>query len=579
MTPEELQKVVHQSILQLSPNSEIAAEDVKIERPKDRSHGDWATNVAMQFGKRIGYTSPRDFATALVKILQVHEAITAVEIAGPGFINITLGSGALAKVVDNVLEQGDNYGRSALLVKNGDRSKINIEFVSANPTGPIHIGGVRWAAVGDSLARILAFNGGEVEREYYFNDHGSQIDKFAASLLAFAFAFPTPVDGYGGEYIGEIAAEVQKIVQISKPALKIDADGEYDSMWYKEQAPQQMEAFRKHGVELMFPLIKQSLEDFGVHFDVFFHEQSLYDDAKVEAAIDKLDALGYIYNEGGAKWVATSKFGDDKDRVVIKSNGEEAYFAADIAYYLDKRSRADRAIYMLGADHGGYVGRLKAVARAFGDTDDNITIMIGQLVSLVRGGEVQRMSKRAGTIITLEDLVDAVGVDAARYSLVRSSSDTPLELDLELISSHRNDNPVYYVQYAYARTRNIARNVQKLLPNVVENVSKRQYNLELLSDHSENGLLAKLAEFPAVVAHAGQTLEPHRVARHLEEIAAAYHHWYAHVRVLDNITTDNLATGDFDVETATARFALNEAAAKVLEVGLGLLGVSAPERM
>jgi arginyl-tRNA synthetase len=522
-----------------------------IERPNDRAHGDWSTNVALKFGKRLGYASPRAFAEALVAKLEGNCAFDALDIAGPGFINFTLNSAAAAAIVADVLTKGESYGLSDALAG----ESINLEFVSANPTGPLHIGGVRWAAVGDALARILISQGAKVEREYYFNDHGTQIDRFAASLYAAARGEDTPEDGYAGVYIAEIAAEVVKLA--GGNAMEVS-----------------LEDFRRLGVEIMFPLIKQSLNDFGVHFDTYFHEQSLYDSGAVQKAIETLREKGEVYEQDGALWLATTKYGDDKDRVVIKSNGEEAYFAADIAYYLDKRQRASKAVYMLGADHGGYIGRLYALAQAFGDqVHTNIEIMIGQLVNLVKDGVPVRMSKRAGNIITIDDLVSAVGVDAARFALTRSNTDTPLELDIDLLASHKLENPVYYVQYAYARTRNVLRNYNAVASETFEDgkdLLASSVELGLLNTDSDEELFANLSIYPGVLSFAASELAPHKVTRYLEDLAASYHKWYATSRVVGEGISDELSK---------ARLSLNLAVSEVLKSGLNMLGVSAPERM
>ncbi|XCB30692.1 arginine--tRNA ligase [Arcanobacterium hippocoleae] len=557
MTPEELSAFIQKTLSSAAANGEIslAAQDipseVKVERPRSREHGDWATNVALQLAKKAG-TNPRALAETLIGRLLENPGIAKAEAAGPGFINITLDSRAAGELARTILTQGTQYGRSNA----AQGKKVNLEFVSANPTGPVHIGGARWAAVGDSLARILEAVGQKVTREYYFNDHGAQIDRFSASLLARARNREVPADGYGGQYITDIAARV------------LAENPEADLTAMDDSAAQ--EFFREHGVNMMFGEIKQELRDFRVDFDVFFHEDSLHESGAVTAAIKRLEDSGMIYEKDGAKWVRTTDFGDDKDRVVIKSDGEAAYFAGDLAYYLDKRSRgADYAIYMLGADHHGYIGRMYAMARAFGDTagkGENLEILIGQLVNLVQDGQPVKMSKRAGTIVVLSDLVDAAGVDAARYSLVRAAMDTTLEIDLALISSHSNDNPVYYVQYAHARTCSVDRNAAE------HGVTRDDFDPGKLDTAADGELLAALAKYPEVVAQAATLREPHRVARYLEDLAAAYHAWYAKSRVTPR--------ADEEVNPVhQARLWLNDAAGQVLANGLGLLGVSAPEKM
>jgi arginyl-tRNA synthetase len=527
---------------------EIAADDVTLERPRNRDHGDWASNVAMKLGKRLGL-DPRAFAADLATALAATEGVAAVDVAGPGFLNITLDAAAAGALAKSIVEQGEHYGEGDLY----PGVTINLEFVSANPTGPIHLGGTRWAAVGDSLARLFSAQGAEVTREYYFNDHGAQIDRFARSLLAAHRGDPTPEDGYGGDYILDIAARVEAVYDGDLSALR----------------PEEAEdVFRSVGVTLMFGDIKASLHDFGVDFDVYFHEDSLHESGAVERAVARLRELGHIYEQDGAIWLRTTEFGDDKDRVVIKSDGEGAYISGDLAYYLNKRERGfERNLIMLGADHHGYLKRLMAMTAAFGDEPFvNLEILIGQMVNLVREGEAVRMSKRAGTVVTMEDLVDAVGVDAARYALVRSSADSALDIDLDLLTKRTNDNPVFYVQYAHARTKSVARNAAEA------GVTRDAFDASLLTHETESILLAALADFPRVVRQAAELREPHRVARYLEDLAGSYHRWYDACRVSP--------FGDEEVtDLHRTRLWLNDATGQVLRNGLGLLGVSAPERM
>jgi arginyl-tRNA synthetase len=519
---------------------------VTVERPRNPEHGDYASNLALQLGKKVG-VNPRELAGWLAEKLTAAAGIASAEVAGPGFINMRLEASAQAVVVSNVIDAGDEFGHSDALAG----LKVNLEFVSANPTGPIHIGGTRWAAVGDALGRLLSTQGAAVEREYYFNDHGAQIDRFAASLVAAAKGEPTPADGYAGTYIAEIAAQV---LQKSPDALNLPE-------------PNMHETFRRIGVDLMFDHIKQSLHDFGTDFDIYTHEDSMHTSGRVDQAIARLRETGNVYEKDGATWLRTSAFGDDKDRVVIKSDGKPAYIAGDIAYYLDKRQRGfDLCIYMLGADHHGYIARLKAVAAAFGEDPATVEVLIGQLVNLVRDGQPVRMSKRAGTVLTLDDLVDAIGVDAARYSLIRSSVDTPIDIDLALWSSASSENPVYYVQYAHARLSALARNAAELglIPDTA--------HLELLGHEKEGVLLRTLGEFPRVLKTAATLREPHRVCRYLEDLAGDYHRFYDSCRVLPQ--------GDEDpTDLHTARLALCQATRQVIANGLTILGVSAPERM
>ena len=519
---------------------------VIVERPRVPEHGDYASNLALQLGKKVG-ANPRELAGWLVEALAQADGIASAEVAGPGFINMRLEASAQAMIVNTVIDAGAHFGNSDALAGH----KINLEFVSANPTGPIHIGGTRWAAVGDALGRLLSTQGAEVVREYYFNDHGAQIDRFASSLIAAAKGEPTPADGYAGSYIAEIAAQVLKK---APDALNLPDT-------------EMRETFRGIGVDLMFSHIKQSLHEFGTDFDVYTHEESMHTSGRVDQAIARLRETGNIYEKDGASWLRTSAFGDDKDRVVIKSDGQPAYIAGDLAYYLDKRQRGfDLCIYMLGADHHGYIARLKAAAAAFGDDPGTVEVLIGQMVNLVRDGQPVRMSKRAGTVITLDDLVEAIGVDAARYSLIRSSVDTAIDIDLALWSTASNENPVYYVQYAHARLSALARNAAEL--GLIPDTG----HLELLSHDKEGALLRSIGEFPGLLKTAASLREPHRVCRYLEDLAGDYHRFYDACRVLPQ--------GDEQpTNLHTARLALCQATRQVIANGLAILEVSAPERM
>jgi len=525
-------------------------ETTTMERPRNPEHGDYASTLALQLGKKVG-VAPRELAAKLAEELGRRPGIKSVEIAGPGFLNIRLDAAAAGLLARDIVLAAGEYGHTDTLA--GQR--INLEFVSANPTGPVHIGGVRWAAVGDALSRLLRAAGATVGTEYYFNDAGSQIDRFAKSLYASAKGEPVPEDGYAGAYIDEIATAV---LNAAPDALNLDPE-------------RAVEIFRVEGVKLMFAEIKASLDEFGVHFDTYFNEKDLHDRGELQMALDRLREQGHIFEADGATWLRTTEFGDDKDRVLRKSDGDWTYFAADCAYYLDKRERGfDRVVIMLGADHHGYIGRMKAMAACFGDDPDrNLEILIGQLVNLVRDGEPLRMSKRAGTVVTLEDFVEALGVDAARYALARYSSDSQIDIDIELWTRATRDNPVYYVQYVAARTANVARNAADVGLTRGEPAG---FHPELLSHEKENDLLKALGEYPAVVATAAELREPHRVARYLEEVAGAYHRFYDKCRVLP--------LGDEPItDLQRARLWLNDATRTVIANGLALLGVSAPERM
>ena len=550
MTPADLAELLRDTaaavLVEHGLDAAAIPATVTVERPRNPEHGDYATNLALQVAKKVG-ANPRELAGWLAAALAGAEGIASAELAGPGFVNLRIETAALGALVADIVSAGAGYGRSGLL---GGRN-INLEFVSANPTGPIHIGGTRWAAVGDALGRLLSTQGAQVVREYYFNDHGAQIDRFVNSLIASAKGQPAPEDGYAGAYIADIVKQV-----LAKAPTAMDLPD-----------TEQRETVREIGVDLMFTHIKSSLHEFGTDFDVYTHEDSMHSTGRVDQAIAQLRANGAIYEKDGATWLRTTEFGDDKDRVVIKSDGQPAYIAGDLAYYLDKRQRGfDLCIYMLGADHHGYIARLKAAAAALGDDPDTVEVLIGQMVNLVRDGQPVRMSKRAGTVITLDDLVEAIGVDAARYALIRSSVDTPIDIDLALWSSASSENPVYYVQYAHARLCALARNAADL------GLQADTAHLDLLSHDKEGTLIRSLGEFPRVLQAAANLREPHRVCRYLEDLAGDYHRFYDSCRVLPQ--------GDEDPgELHRARLALCEATRQVIANGLGILGITAPERM
>jgi len=550
VTPADLSAAVRAAVQSAVDDGELAVavpESVKVERPKVREHGDYATSVALQLAKPAG-RPPREVAELVAARLRGADGVSRVDVAGPGFLNVTLDSAAQGELARTVVTAGATYGHSDLNAGH----RFNLEFVSANPTGPLHLGHVRWAAVGDALGRVLEATGAEVVREYYFNDAGVQIDRYALSLLAAAKGEPTPQDGYGGAYIGDIAAQV---LQDHPHALEL---GHAEAV----------ALFRREGMALMFAEIRRSLADFGVHFDVYFNEKDLHDKGELDAALKRLTEAGHVFEQDGATWLRTTTFGDDKDRVLIKADGDWTYFAADCAYYLDKRERGfDKVVIMLGADHHGYIGRYKALVAAYGDDpEDNFEILLGQLVNLFKDGQPLRMSKRAGTSVTLQELVEAIGADAGRYALARYSTDSTIDLDLDLWSRRTSDNPVFYVQYAHARVASLLRNAAEL------GVDKGELRPELLGHEREGDLLGALGEFPRVVATAAELREPHRVARYLEELAGTYHRFYDACRVLPR--GDEEAT-----DLHRARLWLVEATRVVLANGLGLLGVTAPDRM
>ena len=525
-----------------------------LDRPKNREHGDYATSIALTLAKTANL-QPRTIAELIVKTLNDEKllspaGISKVEVAGPGFINITLDVANQGSVVIDILRLKEKFGTSSVL----SGKKINLEFVSANPTGPIHLGHTRWAAVGDSLGRVLSAAGAEVVREFYINDRGNQMDLFGESLRAAALGQPRPENGYHGEYIIDLAKQITS------------ENSDFVSM----EESKSIIAFREAGYKLQLKLQKNVLDSFGTHFDVWFSERSLYENNFFDHTLDKLKSNGHVYEQEGAVWLRTTDFGDDKDRVMIKSDGSFAYFASDSAYYISKRERGfNLCIYMLGADHHGYVGRIKAIAACAGDDQDkDVEALIGQMVKIIEGGEELKLSKRAGTIITLEELVEKVGIDAARYTLIRYPTDTPMVMDVDLLKKNTNDNPVYYVQYAHARICAVLRNAKDLGINFGNDF----YAPELLVHQQERELIGLLAEYPRIVASAAQMRQPHRVARFIEELAAQYHRFYNDCRVLP---MGDEKPGKLNSTRAT----LSQATAQVIHNGLDLLGVSAPEKM
>lgn len=551
MTPAELSSAITHALTVLVDGGRLSVavpDDISVERPRQSGLGDYATNVAMRLAKP-ARKAPREVATLIAGELEQNPQIDHVEVAGPGFLNITLQAAAMGGLAGTVIEAGTSYGANQTM----SGQKINLEFVSANPTGPVTLPSGRWASVGDALVRVMRASGADVTAEYYFNDAGSQIDRFAASLYAAAQGRPAPEDGYQGEYVGDVARAVVSDVPDVLEQSESDA----------------LETFRKRGIEKMFAAIRATLENFGVRFDVFFNERELHTSGGVDKAIDQLRAKGYIYDKDDAVWLRTTDFGDDKDRVLVRSGGAPTYFAADVAYYINKRERGfDKALLILGADHHGYIGRMRAMAACTGDDPDaTLEILIGQMVNLVRGGEAVKMSKRAGNFVTLDDLVDAVGADAGRYALARSSMDSTLEIDLDVWTRKSNDNPVFYVQYAHARLASLSRHAADL--GITRGDS---YDASLLTHEREVALLGVLGEFPGVVSAAAELREVHRIARYAESLASAYHKFYDTCRVLP--MGDEPAT-----DLTTARLWLCEAARVVLANALGLLGVTAPEQM
>ena len=560
MTPAQLSTLVVDSLTALVDDGRLALPDgvpaqVTVERPRQKEHGDYATNVALQLAKRAG-TNPRALAEELAERLRADAGIAAVDVAGPGFMNITVEAGAQGRIAAEVVAAGAAYGRTGTLAG----QKIDVEFISANPTGPLHLGHTRWAVLGDAIARVLAAAGAEVTREFYINDRGVQMNHFADSIVASALGLPKPENGYAGGYVDDLATEVGA----AHPGI------------FELPADERRAAVRAAGYQVQLALQQASLERFNTHFDVWFSELSLHESGSVPDTLQRLQDLGHVYTQDGALWMRTTDFGDDKDRVLIKSDGELTYFASDTAYYLDKRARGfDTCLYLLGADHHGYVNRLRAMAACVGDDPDaTLDVMIGQLVKILRDGEEMKLSKRAGTIVTLDELADVVGVDPMRYSLARYPADSPLVLDVAEITKASNDNPVFYVQYAHARTCRMMANAADLGMALPADDGERPFDPALLSHERDGDLLRALAEFPRVVASAAELREPHRVARYLESTASIFNRWY------DTKECRMLPQGDEPVTAANeARLVLVSATRTVIANGLDLLGVSAPERM
>jgi arginyl-tRNA synthetase len=547
VTPAELSAAISGCLAAAVAAGDLSVDpsvEIRLERPRQREHGDWSTNVALQLAKPAG-RPPREVAALVAARLGEVPGVKSVEVAGPGFLNIVLDAAAAGELARTVVEAGDRYGTSDTLAGH----VLNLEFISANPTGPLHIGHIRWACLGDALGRLLTAAGAEVTREFYVNDAGAQMDRFGGSILARLTGGEIPEGGYQGEYVADLAAQVRA----ERPdVLDLPAD-------------EALAVCRDVGYRLQLAETQALLERFGVHFDVWFSERSLYESGAVLAAIDRLREQGHVFEQDGAVWLRTTDFGDDKDRVMVRADGEPTYFASDAAYYLSKRDRGfPEKIYMLGADHHGYVQRLKAIAACAGDDPQTaIEVLIGQFVS-VNGA---KLSKRAGNIVELSDLVEWLGVDAVRYSLARYPADSPLTLDGEVLTRRTNDNPVFTVQYAHARIAGVTRNAVEAGVRTEDG-----FDPALLVHDTESVLLAALGEFPRVVAHAAELREPHRVARYLEELAGHFHKWYDACRVTPR--------GDDEVtDLHRTRLWLAEATRTVLGNGLRLLGVSAPERM
>ena len=526
---------------------------VRLERPRQEGHGDWATNIAMQLSKPFG-VKPRDLAEDIIAKLPKDSVIDRAEVAGPGFMNFTLSASWVTETVKNAIEKGDDYGRSNA----GGGRRVQVEFVSANPTGPLHMGHGRGAAVGDITASLLDFAGYNVEREYYINDAGLQMELLGKSAQARYFEAlgraeeaPMPEDGYHGDYMSDIAKSyVEK----------------YGDSLAQKPLEETLPFFSEETGRLVLELIKKDLEDFGVKFDVWFSEKSLYDDNLVEPAMQALKERDYAYEDEGALWFRSTMFGDDKDRVLIRSNGMPTYFTSDVAYLKNKYDRGfEKNIYVWGADHHGYVPRLKSVNKAFGFPDDGIDVLLIQMVNLLRDGKPVQMSKRAGTIVTLREIMDEVGRDAARFFFVIRRCDSTVDFDLELAKKASSENPVFYIQYAHARICSIRR---ELAERGIPMPTMEDFDVSLLTDPTEINLAKAVSRFPEEIMKAAEETAPHRLVYYATELAEAFHAFYNAQRVLG-----------VEENVMKSRILLMEAARVTLKNVLGILGVSAPEKM
>ncbi|MBR0404193.1 MAG: arginine--tRNA ligase [Eggerthellaceae bacterium] len=563
---EQLEKIVDEAIAAAIADGSLAMEEAPaaaLERPRDESNGDWASTVAMRSAK-MAHANPRVIAQAIVDHLPANDVIKSTEIAGPGFINFRLTDSSLQGVVASVRAQRADYGRGN--IEEGQR-KVNLEYISANPTGPMHIGHGRWAALGDSMARVMRHAGYDVYEEFYVNDHGTQMDVFGNSvavryLQLLGHDVEMPEQCYGGAYVIDIAQSI------------LDRDGsKYEDMDENERTV----AFREIAYKEMLANQKKLLERFGTVFDRWFSERDLYVlDENGQSAVDRalavMDERGYIYEAENATWFRSTDFGDDKDRVLIKANGELTYFTSDMAYHYDKVCRGfDRLINIWGADHHGYIKRCEAMMEAWGHPG-MLEVVLGQLVNLLRDGEPVRMSKRTGEMVTFEELVDEVGVDATRFLMLSRSSDQPVDFDIEVAKKQDASNPVYYVQYAHARICSVLRKAAGDDAEGADELAARvipvDVDLSVLTHESELALMRKMDDFTELVALAARDRAPFRLTHYAQELAGLFHQFYTNCHIVGE-----------EPAVQNARLALADATRILLALTLGLLGVSAPERM
>lgn len=542
---EHTLKTVIQAAFQAAFDETLSLDDIVIEIPKDKSHGDYATNVAMKSAKLLK-KSPRDIATSLIAAMD-HADIESCEIAGPGFINFRMNKAAMANVIDTVLAQGDHYGENEI----GNHGKVNVEYVSANPTGDLHLGHARGAAWGDSVTRLMKASGYDVCREFYVNDAGNQIVNLAYSLMAryaqeFGQEASLPEDGYYGKDVVNIAKQIKE---------------EQGDRYLHDTSEEAFQFFKKEGIRLELAKLQRDLDMFRVHFDVWSSEQSLHEEGRVEKALHTLEDLGKTYEQDGAIWFRSTEYGDDKDRVLRKSDGSYTYLMPDIAYHITKFERGfDKLVNFWGADHHGYIPRMKAAMQALGKDKDQLEVDIIQMVRLVENGEEVKMSKRTGNAVTIRELCEEVGVDAVRYFFVQRALDTHLDFDLGLARKQSNDNPVFYAQYAHARICSILRQAPQLPTSTT---------YELLTDEKEVQLLKYINEFPGIVADAARTRAPHKMCNYIQKLASYFHSFYNACKVIDG-----------NNETLSAqRLALLKATKITLKNALNLIGVEAIDKM
>ncbi len=570
---EQLEELIGGALASAVEDGSLALEEIPaaaLERPRDESNGDWASTVALRCSK-LAKRSPRDIAQIIVDHIPENTLVKSVEIAGPGFINVRLSDAVLQTVVASVRSQRFGYGRGS----HPEAGRVNLEYVSANPTGPLHVGHGRWAVLGDSIARVMRHAGYDVYEEFYINDQGVQMNVFGNSVSVrymqlLGHDVELPEQSYGGAYVTDIAQSI------------LDADG---NKWESASEEERMLAFREIAYKQMVDRNREMLSNFGTTFDCWFSERSLYvadesGKSSIDKALEAMDAKGFVYKSDGAVWFRSSAFGDEKDRVLIKENGEYTYFMSDMAYHHNKLGRGfDHLIDLWGADHHGYIKRCEAMLAAWGHPGA-LEVLLGQLVNLFRNGESVRMSKRTGEMITFSELIDEVGTDAARYTMLSRSSDQPIDFDIEVVKKQDSSNPVYYVQYAHARICSVLRKAASsddvaaleagtlALDELAEKVVGPDVDLSVLTHESELALMRRMDDFPELIDLAARDRAPFRLTHYAQDLASLFHQFYTNCHIIGE-----------DQRVMRARLALSDAARTVLALTFSLMGVSAPEKM